>query len=286
MLRIYSSGGTEIYTNTGLSVGGYVSASYYIGQFINLSAATPYIDFSYGGVGYSSRIIESESGRLSINGIIATSNHIESPLNTGSWLAGNNGTAIINSTSSGSNFNVLARMLAPTGRFIMGQYDGDFFLAYTRNSTIQAGTNYVDALAKLLNNNGNTTFPGTVTAVNFSNSSLEELKTNIVPFDSALEDILNTDVYSYSLKRDIDNGFYNTKYGFIIGTGYRLSEKILSEEKDGIELYSAIALLWKGVQELYELVSGMGIIDSRIDYLQSQLDQAFERIEQLKKASV
>lgn len=286
MLRIYSSGGTEIYTTTGLSVGGYVSASYYIGQFINLSAATPYIDFSYGGVGYSSRIIESESGRLSINGIIATSNHIESPLNTGNWLAGNNGTAIINSTSSGSNFNVLARMLAPTGRFIMGQYDGDFFLAYTRNSTIQAGTNYADSLAKLLNNNGNTTFPGTVTAANFSNSSLEELKTNIVPFDSALDDILNTDVYSYSLKRDIDNGFYNTKYGFIIGTGYRLSEKILSEEKDGIELYSAIALLWKGVQELYELVSGMGIIDSRIDYLQSQLDQAFERIEQLKKASV
>ena len=220
------------------------------------------------------------------SGNITLSKSIISGLNTGSWLAGNNGTAIINSTSSGSNFNVLARMLAPTGRFIMGQYDGDFFLAYTRNSTIQAGANYVDALAKLLNNNGNTTFPGTVTAVNFSNSSLEELKTNIVPFDSALEDILNTDVYSYSLKRDIDNGFYNTKYGFIIGTGYRLSEKILSEEKDGIELYSAIALLWKGVQELYELVSGMGIIDSRIDYLQSQLDQAFERIEQLKKASI
>lgn len=210
---------------------------------------------------------------------------ITSSLNTGSWLAGNNGTAIISSTSSGDNFNVLARMLAPTGRFIMGQYDGDFFLAYTRNSTIQAGTNYVDSLAKLLNNNGNTAFPGTVTAANFSNSSLEELKTNIVPFDSALEDIINTDVYSYSLKRDIDNGFYNTKYGFIIGTGYRLSEKILSEEKDGIELYSAIALLWKGVQELYELVSGMGIVNSRIDYLQSQLDQAFERIEQLKKAS-
>ena len=219
------------------------------------------------------------------SGNITLSKSIISGLNTGSWLAGNNGTAIINSTSSGSNFNVLARMLAPTGRFIMGQYDGDFFLAYTRNSTIQAGTNYADALAKLLNNNGNTTFPGTVTAVNFSNSSLEELKTNIVPFDSALEDIINTDVYSYSLKRDIDNGFYNTKYGFIIGTGYRLSEKILSEEKDGIELYSAIALLWKGVQELYELVSGMGIIDSKIDYLQSQLDQAFERIEQLKKAS-
>lgn len=220
------------------------------------------------------------------SGNITLSKSIISGLNTGSWLAGNNGTAIINSTSSGSNFNVLARMLAPTGRFIMGQYDGDFFLAYTRNSTIQAGTDYVDALAKLLNNNGNTTFPGTVTAANFSNSSLEELKTNIVPFDSALNDILNTDVYSYSLKRDIDNGFYNTKYGFIIGTGYRLSEKILSEEKDGIELYSAIALLWKGVQELYELVSGMGIVDSRIDYLQSQLDQAFERIEQLKKASV
>lgn len=223
--------------------------------------------------------LELPYGGLSVSSIITSS------YSSGTWLGGNNGNAIICSTASGSGFNMLARMLAPAGRFIMGQYQGDFLLAYTRNSTVSAGTNSVDALAKLLNNNGNTTFPGTVTAVNFSNSSLEELKTNIVPFDSALEDILNTDVYSYSLKRDIDNGFYNTKYGFIIGTGYRLSEKILSEEKDGIELYSAIALLWKGVQEIYELVSGMGIIDSRIDYLQSQLDQAFERIEQLKKAS-
>lgn len=292
-LSVYSTGGFYIRGGT-ITIGSQDSANE--GGQINLVGAGSNKQICIDNLSGNLRIFtngghtitfDTSSGGLRMPfGGLTVGNVIESSVNTGSWLAGNNGTAIINSTSSGSNFNVLARMLAPTGRFIMGQYDGDFFLAYTRNSTIQAGTNYVDALAKLLNNNGNTTFPGTVTAVNFSNSSLEELKTNIVPFDSALEDILNTDVYSYSLKRDIDNGFYNTKYGFIIGTGYRLSEKILSEEKDGIELYSAIALLWKGVQELYELVSGMGIVDSRIDYLQSQLDQAFERIEQLKKASV
>ena len=292
-LSVYSTGGFYIRGGT-LTIGSQDSANE--GGQINLVGAGSNKQVSIDNLSGNFRVYtenpykimtwNASTGGLELPyGGLSVSSIITSSYSSGTWLGGNNGNAIICSTASGSGFNMLARMLAPAGRFIMGQYQGDFLLAYTRNSTVAAGTNSVDALAKLLNNNGNSLFPGTVTAANFSNSSLEELKTNIVPFDSALDDILNTDVYSYSLKRDIDNGFYNTKYGFIIGTGYRLSEKILSEEKDGIELYSAIALLWKGVQELYELVSRMGIIDSRIDYLQSQLDQAFERIEQLKKAS-
>lgn len=215
-------------------------------------------------------------------GGLSVASAISSSVNTGSWLAGNNGTAIINSTSSGSNFNVLARMLAPAGRFIMGQYQGDFFLGYTRNSTISAGTNYTDALAKLLNNNGNSSFPGTVTAASHANSSLAELKTEITLVDQALPDILKTDVYSYYLKRDLANGVRCVKYGFVIGDGYRLTDKVLSEDKDAIELYSAIGLLWRGEQELHNITlrqaSRMDTAEARMESLQYQLSQAFAQI--------
>lgn len=237
---------------------------------IEMYAPTPFIDFhyNYSQADYTSRIIEDASGSLNINGVVLKSSHIESAYSTGNWLAGNQGNAIINSTASGYGFNILARMLAPTGRFIMGQYDGDFILAYTRNSTVSAGTNYVDALAKLLNNNGNSLFPGNVEAVSFSNSSLAEIKTEITLVDNALSDIENTDVYSYVLKRDIAQGVHNVKYGFVIGDGYRLSPKLLSQDKDAIELYSAIGLLWKGEQELLDIIEKQS---DQIQQLQSEL---------------
>lgn len=220
--------------------------------------------------------LELPYGGLSVSSIITSS------YSSGTWLGGNNGNAIICSTASGSGFNMLARMLAPAGRFIMGQYQGDFLLAYTRNSTVSAGTNSVDALAKLLNNNGNSLFPGTVTAASHANSSLAELKTEITLVDQALPDILKTDVYSYYLKRDLANGVRCVKYGFVIGEGYRLTDKVLSEDKDAIELYSAIGLLWRGEQELHNIAlrqaSRMDTAEARMESLQYQLSQAFAKI--------
>lgn len=220
--------------------------------------------------------LELPYGGLSVSSIITSS------YSSGTWLGGNNGNAIICSTASGSGFNMLARMLAPAGRFIMGQYQGDFLLAYTRNSTVSAGTNSVDALAKLLNNNGNSLFPGTVTAASHANSSLAELKTEITLVDQALPDILKTDVYSYYLKRDLENGVRCVKYGFVIGEGYRLTDKVLSEDRDAIELYSAIGLLWRGEQELHNIAlrqaSRMDTAEARMESLQYQLSQAFAKI--------
>lgn len=220
--------------------------------------------------------LELPYGGLSVSSIITSS------YSSGTWLGGNNGNAIICSTASGSGFNMLARMLAPAGRFIMGQYQGDFLLAYTRNSTVSAGTNSVDALAKLLNNNGNSSFPGTVTAKSHANSSLAELKTEITLVDQALPDILRTDVYAYLLKHDLANDVRCVKYGFVIGDGYRLTDKVLSEDKDAIDLYSAIGLLWRGEQELHGIAlrqaSRMDTAEARMESLQYQLSQAFAKI--------
>lgn len=86
-------------------------------------------------------------------------------------------------------------------------------------------------------------------------SSLEKLKTEIKPFESALEEIDKTDVYNYKLKRMIEkNGDDIVNTGFVIGENYKLSDYLLADTKDGIDLYNAVGVVFGGVKELYELV--------------------------------
>lgn len=87
------------------------------------------------------------------------------------------------------------------------------------------------------------------------NSSLAETKTQIAPFQNALKEIDNTDVYSYKLKDTIaKNGDDIVHTGFVIGDNYRLSPYLLADSKAGIDLYSAIGLTFAGVKELYDII--------------------------------
>lgn len=87
------------------------------------------------------------------------------------------------------------------------------------------------------------------------NSSLAETKTQITPFQNALDEIENTDVYSYKLKDTIaKNGDDIIHTGFVIGDNYRLSPYLLADSKAGIDLYSAIGLTFAGVKELYDII--------------------------------
>lgn len=96
------------------------------------------------------------------------SNNIVSSLTTSTWLAGNKGTAIINSTAAGSGYNCLFKMNSPNGVFTASSYNGEFGLQYTANSIINANNNSTTKRAILLNESGNTGFPGQVSANNFS----------------------------------------------------------------------------------------------------------------------
>lgn len=96
------------------------------------------------------------------------SSNIESSLTTSTWLAGNKGTAIINSTAAGSGYNCLFKMNSPNGVFTASSYQGEFGLQYTANSIINANNNSTTKRAILLNESGNSSFPGTVSANSFS----------------------------------------------------------------------------------------------------------------------
>ena len=85
-------------------------------------------------------------------------------------------------------------------------------------------------------------------------SSLATMKENIRPLKSALNDVLNTDVFSYNLKTDLEEGVHSKKYGFVIGAGYKISDKVMHSTKDGIDLYNACGLAFRAIQELYEMI--------------------------------
>ena len=92
---------------------------------------------------------------------------VHSSLSTSTHIAGNQGTAIINSTAAGTGYNMLARMKSTNGVWTFGSYGTNFNFYYTADTTISAGTNGVTKTLTLLNESGNSTFPGNVTAPKF-----------------------------------------------------------------------------------------------------------------------
>ena len=92
---------------------------------------------------------------------------ISSSVTTGTHLEGNKGKAIINSTAA-DGYNMLARMKSTNGVWTLGNYTKGFHLYYTADSTISAGTNTVTKGVVLLNESGDSAFPGTITAAKFS----------------------------------------------------------------------------------------------------------------------
>lgn len=107
-------------------------------------------------------------------------------------------------------------------------------------------------------------------------SSLVELKENIRPFTSALEEIDKTDVYNYNLKACIEReGEDITHTGFVIGDDYNISELLLGHGNDGIDLYNAIGVAFGGVKELHEKVKSQ---QAEIDLLKSEIQALKEKL--------
>lgn len=93
---------------------------------------------------------------------------ISSSLNTGTYLDGNKGRALVNSTNTAGGYTALVKSNSTNGYFTQATYQGNHLLQYTAKSTVDAGNNSVTKTATLLNESGNSSFPGTVSAPTFS----------------------------------------------------------------------------------------------------------------------
>ena len=97
-----------------------------------------------------------------------TATKLNSSLVTSTHIAGNKGSAIINSSASAGSYTMLAKMNSTNGVFTHGSWQTKYILQYTTNTTISAGTNTVTKSVTLLDESGNSSFPGTVTATTFA----------------------------------------------------------------------------------------------------------------------
>lgn len=87
---------------------------------------------------------------------------------SGTYLAGNQGNALVSSIANPGSYVAMLRYPSTSGYYTLVGYQGNINLQYTVKATVDAGTNSVTKTATLLNEAGNSTFPGTVTAPTFS----------------------------------------------------------------------------------------------------------------------
>lgn len=104
-----------------------------------------------------------------LHGNFTVSSPIISSVSTGTHINGAKGTAIINSTAS-VGYNMLFRQKSANGVFNGGVWHNKYCFFYIADSLITAGTNSYTKYLSLLDESGNSSFPGTVTALQFSGS--------------------------------------------------------------------------------------------------------------------
>lgn len=85
-------------------------------------------------------------------------------------------------------------------------------------------------------------------------TSLEENKKNFEKLDNdtALQIILNTDIYKYNLKNQADGD--KKHIGFVIGDNYKYSKEITSGNNDGVDSYSMTSASYGAIQKLYSII--------------------------------
>ena len=101
---------------------------------------------------------------------------LRSSVSAGTYLAGNQGTALLNSTASAGAYTTLIKSNSTNGYFTLNSYRQGMLLSYTAKSTVDAGTNAVTKTVKLIDEAGDTSFPGTVAASAFSGNATSATK--------------------------------------------------------------------------------------------------------------
>ena len=89
---------------------------------------------------------------------------------------------------------------------------------------------------------------GQVSASHFDDRSTLNIKKNIKKYNkSAINEILNTEIYEFNYK--IENNNDKKTIGAIIDKNYKCSNDIINNKNDAISLYSMISVAYKAIQE-------------------------------------
>lgn len=142
---------------------------------------------------------------------------------------------------------------------------GEISLWDTSGGTLSIMPN---ALVMMSNYNSSSMTPDEISAPTITQTSLEEKKKNFekLTLEEAIEILNDTDIYKYNLKSQEDDK--KKHIGFVIGNSFNYSDKITSENNDGVDNYSMTSVLYPIVQEH-----------------QKQIEELKQRIENLEKGA-
>lgn len=108
---------------------------------------------------------------IEIDGILRGNLSVETPISSSiqsnTYLTAAKGTAIINGTAS-AGCNMLFRQKSTNGVFTGGVYNDKYCFYYIADALISANNNSTTKQLVLLDETGNSNFPGTLTAISFS----------------------------------------------------------------------------------------------------------------------
>lgn len=109
---------------------------------------------------------------------------ISSSKTTGTYLAGSQGVAVINSTASGGSYTTLLKANSSNGKFTLSVYQTYMLLGYMSNKTIEAGTNNLDKSLRFLEDG--TLIPGASNVQNLGSSNTKWLNVYATTFTGNL----------------------------------------------------------------------------------------------------
>ncbi|MDE5717006.1 MAG: hypothetical protein K2I53_05200 [Lachnospiraceae bacterium] len=131
---------------------------------------------------------------------------LTSSKNTNSYLAGNQGHAIINSVATSGSYTMLDKLNSTNGYFTDGVYQNKRLLQYTTKATVNAGTNSVTKSVTLLDESGNSSFPGTVSATSFSGNATSATKATSDKNGKQIDTTYATKTEVNDLKKYVSDG--------------------------------------------------------------------------------
>lgn len=108
---------------------------------------------------------------------------------------------------------------------------------------------------------------GNVKCVSVTQTSLESKKKNFEKLENGLDIIKKIDIYKYHFKTQNDSE--KKHIGFVIGDKYNYAKEVTSNNNDGADIYSFVAVCCKAIQEqqkqIEELEKRVKVLEGRID---------------------
>lgn len=201
-------------------------------------------------------VISSNNFNVTKNGNITANNAVFNNMscNNGNIVGG----SIILEDGNNANFTINGSV-SGWGSFQLYAYSHAIMLQQGNDSFLSLGMtkvgNYLMGYLRVNSQNGqNTTIRADrIDTPALNQTSSEKAKKNIKKYtEKAIEKIKNSDIYSYNLKFEEDTD--KKHIGFVIGNKYKTPKEVISKEGNAVELYSAIGILWKAVQEQQEQI--------------------------------